>query len=205
MDRTLVIECATPACSIALFEGEKLVANRHVVLGRGHAERLVPLIAELPDRGAAARILVSLGPGSFTGVRIGIAAARALGVAWKARVGGYPTHALLAATARAAIGSEAVGTAMLAGHGQWFVQNWSAGGLPQDALASLPPEDAMDRLRPSVIAGDAAEHAVAGRGYGLALNCLPDARHARAIPERLLSCPPAPIYGREPDATPQRR
>ena len=69
--RTLAIECATEACSVALFDGETIVDSAHKVLGRGHAEQLVPMIAALPDRGHAQRILVSLGPGSFTGVRIG--------------------------------------------------------------------------------------------------------------------------------------
>ena len=66
--RTLAIDCATEACSAALFEGGSLVAGTFEVIGRGHAERLVPMIAELPGKGRAERIVVSLGPGSFTGV-----------------------------------------------------------------------------------------------------------------------------------------
>jgi tRNA threonylcarbamoyl adenosine modification protein YeaZ len=104
--RTLVIDSATEACSVALFEGGRPVAGNYEVIGRGHAERLVPMIAELPERGRAERVAVSLGPGSFTGVRIGLAAARALGLAWQAKVVGYPTLALVAAKSlRYAIGS----------------------------------------------------------------------------------------------------
>ena len=64
--RLLAIDTATEACSAALFENGRLVAGTREVIGRGHAERLVPMIAELPGRGQAERIAVSLGPGSFT-------------------------------------------------------------------------------------------------------------------------------------------
>ncbi len=49
--RTLVIDCATEACSIALFEGERLLAGDFRMLGRGHAEQLIPMIADLPGQG----------------------------------------------------------------------------------------------------------------------------------------------------------
>ncbi|HZV57482.1 MAG TPA: tRNA (adenosine(37)-N6)-threonylcarbamoyltransferase complex dimerization subunit type 1 TsaB, partial [Sphingobium sp.] len=86
--RQLVIDCATPALSIALFAGEDLLGAHHAELGRGHAEALLPAIAALPGGGRADAILVDTGPGSFTGVRVGIAAATALGFAWGAPVRG---------------------------------------------------------------------------------------------------------------------
>ena len=95
--RTLAIDCATEACSVALFDDGQLLVGEWIVLGRGHAERLVPMIAQLPGKGCADRIPVSRGPGSFTGVRIGIAAARALALAWRAPCFGYPTLALIVA------------------------------------------------------------------------------------------------------------
>ncbi|MCP9222803.1 tRNA (adenosine(37)-N6)-threonylcarbamoyltransferase complex dimerization subunit type 1 TsaB [Erythrobacter sp. LQ02-29] len=200
--RTLVIECATEACSIALVEGERVVAHDHRVLGRGHAEQLVPMIAALPERGKAARIAISLGPGSFTGVRIGVATGRALGVAWGAHVVGFPTLALVAAMVRREHGNQPVGVAMTGGHGEWFVQEFDTGGLPATDLLSLPPEAAARELRPPLVAGSQAEPLVAARGQGSALSLLPDASAFPALPTMLLTDRVAPIYGRAPDARP---
>jgi len=198
--RTLVIETATEACSAALFEGGELVAGSHEILGRGHAERLVPMIAELPGKGRAERIVVSLGPGSFTGVRIGVAAARALGLAWKAEVLGYPTLALVAAIARETHPGP-VTVCMTGGHGEWFVQDFGAGGLPERNLASLKPHEADKYGNHKVIAGSQAKSksVVEGRDH-VALEILPDARRFQALPEELLTTDLAPLYGRPPDA-----
>ena len=198
--RTLAIECATEACSIALFEDGALLAAEHRVLGRGHAEQLVPMIAALPERGKAQRILVSLGPGSFTGVRIGIATARALGFAWGAEVLGYPTLALVAAIARRQHPGP-VTVCMTGGHGEWFVQDFGADGLPEDPLASLKPADAGKYGKHNVIAGSRAAAKAAAQGPGhVVLDLLPDARHVALVPEALISDRLAPIYGRPPDA-----
>ena len=60
--RTLVIDTATAACSVALIERDAVIARDHLVVGRGHAEQLVPMIARLPDGGRAARIGTALVP-----------------------------------------------------------------------------------------------------------------------------------------------
>lgn len=197
--RQLAIECASEACSIALFEDGALIANAHQELGRGHAERLIPLIAELPDKGKADRIFVSLGPGSFTGVRIGIAAARALGFAWDAQVLGYPTLALVAATARASHPDQAITSCMNGGHGEWFIQNFTADGLPEDELTALPIEAAMQRDVHAIVAGNRAEQRCENSDL-TPLTLLPDARHALTITDELITQDLSPIYGREPDA-----
>ncbi|APE28269.1 tRNA (adenosine(37)-N6)-threonylcarbamoyltransferase complex dimerization subunit type 1 TsaB [Aurantiacibacter gangjinensis] len=201
--RTLAIECATEACSAALFEDGALVDGFCEVLGRGHAERLVPMIAELPDRGRADRILVSLGPGSFTGVRIGIAAARALGLAWGAEVLGYPTLELVCARSRQHT-PRAITVCMNGGHGEYFMQNFDADGQAEDAVQSLSPEDAAKPARHDVIAGNRAKELAALLGDDrLALELLPDANFANLLHETRLITDLSPIYGRAPDAKPQ--
>ncbi|MEM8726077.1 MAG: tRNA (adenosine(37)-N6)-threonylcarbamoyltransferase complex dimerization subunit type 1 TsaB [Pseudomonadota bacterium] len=205
MNRTLAIETASAACSVALFEDGEILAHDHREIGRGHAERLVPMIAAMPDTGRAARILVSLGPGSFTGVRIGIATARALGFAWGADVQGYPTLALIAAQARARIGAECpVSVCMNGGHGEWFFQNFAATG-PEDSVRSLTPEAAKAACRHNLVAGNRAEELAAlFEGTKTPLSLLPDARATLLLPETQLTSNLAPIYGRGPDATPQK-
>jgi tRNA threonylcarbamoyl adenosine modification protein YeaZ len=198
--RTLVIESATEACSTALFEGEALLAGDYRVIGRGHAEQLVPMIAKLPSKGRADQVVVSLGPGSFTGVRIGLAAARALGLAWGAEVLGYPTLALVAAIAREAHPGP-VSVCMAGGHGEWFVQDFGADGLPETDPASVAPAVAATAWNHSVIAGNQANAKAALDGSAsIALELLPDARKFQLLPTSLLSADLAPLYGRGPDA-----
>jgi tRNA threonylcarbamoyladenosine biosynthesis protein TsaB len=199
--RTLAIETASEACSIALFEGGQLVAHDHRAMARGHAEALVPMIAALPDKGRAARILVGLGPGSFTGVRIGLATARALGFAWGAEVLGFPTLALIAAQARAERPGCPVTICTNGGHGEWFVADFGADGLPKGEAASLTPEAARARPQAALVAGGRAALLAEGSDAE-ALDLLPDARAALLLPPALLTPALTPIYGRGPDATP---
>ena len=204
--RTLAIETATEACSVALFEDGALIDASHEVLGRGHAERLVPMIADLQDQGRADAIRISLGPGSFTGVRIGLAVARALGIAWSAEVRGYPTLALVAAFARAEAGMANPGkpltVCMNGGHGQWFVQNFNGDGTPRSEASSLQPAEAAASDVLADIAGNRAADlaALLSDGTAAAFDCLPDARHALALPESVLTTDLSPKYGRAPDA-----
>lgn len=194
-----MIDSATEACSVALFDGGTLVAGDWRMLGRGHAELLVPMIAALPRNGRADRIAVSLGPGSFTGVRVGLAAARALALAWGARLTGFPTLDLVAAMARDRHGHDPVTVAMTGGHGEWFVQSYAADGSTARPLASLPPAQAAETGE-AVAAGSQAEALVAARGFGEALPLWPDARSFPLLRETSLLDEIHPLYGRPPDA-----
>lgn len=95
----LALSTSSPALSIALVDGQRVLARHHEIIGRGHAESLVPAIAALLARRRAEVIIVDIGPGSYTGIRIGIAAARALGLAWGLPVYGVSALALVAAQA----------------------------------------------------------------------------------------------------------
>ncbi len=199
--RVLAIETASEACSVAVFEDGRLIARDHRTIGRGHAEALVPMIASLPDKGRADRILVSLGPGSFTGVRIGLATARALGFAWAAEVLGYPTLALVGARASQPT-LRTVTVCMNGGHGEWFVQDFT-NGQPQNELRSLTPAAALAAgAQPVIVGNRAGEFAALLDDDRLVLDLLPDAGAVHLMPESLLTPDLAPIYGRGPDATP---
>jgi tRNA threonylcarbamoyl adenosine modification protein YeaZ len=198
--KTLAIECATEACSVALFDGDELLAGECRMLGRGHAEALVPMIAALPGKGRAERIVVGLGPGSFTGLRVGLAAARALALAWRAQLLGFPTLALVAAMARETKGGGAVCVAMTGGHGEWFVQDFAEDGLSSSPLVSLPPLQAATAASAALVAGSQAEALVATRGTGEALPLWPDARRLALLDPAWLGAGVRPLYGRAPDA-----
>ncbi len=196
----LVIDTATAACSVALVEGEALVGERHERVGRGHAERLVPMIEGLLEGRRPGSILVDCGPGSFTGVRVGLAAAHGLAIGWGVPLAGYSSMAAVAEAARA--GGE-IAVALEGGHGQLFVQTFGEEAMrPLDMLRSLPPEEAAEVIGAHRVAGSGAPALVAARGWGEPIDALPRAADARLLPPALRSLPARPIYGRAPDAKP---
>jgi tRNA threonylcarbamoyl adenosine modification protein YeaZ len=196
----LAIETATTACSVALFEDDRLVARHHEVVGRGHAERLVPMIGELPGQGRADRILVDCGPGSFTGVRVGLAAARGLALGWGVPVAGFSSLALIAAAGLAAHPVDELAVAIPGGHGELFVQCFATGVTPLGPLLSLTPDAAGRAVTQSLVLGAGAEALVAARGHGTAIAAVPDASEVMRLPPTLAALSPTPLYGRAPDA-----
>jgi len=202
-ERLLAIDTATIACSVALFEDGALIASDYAEIGRGHAEKLVPAIALLPDRGRADRILVNCGPGSFTGVRIGISAAKALALAWGAEIQGYCCLTLVAAQAQKQLDApRPVCVAMLAGHGEYFLQNFDDSGEPMGPFVALTPEQAASEVKADVIAGSAAAELAAIVGTHFHFQILPNAAHVALVASEMKKLPSKPIYGRKPDAQP---
>ena len=200
--RHLILDSASEACTTALMEGGRLIDHRHAVIGRGHAERLVPQIAELQDGGRADEIWVGCGPGSFAGVRIGIAAARGLALGWNVKLRGFSTLALVAAGAAEQIAQADGGLVVMeGGHGQWFVQPFGPDLQPLAPFQSLVPNDAV-MMEGELLIGNRAEDFVRLRGTGVPLPMLPDARMAAHLPHNLIFDNPSPIYGRAPDAKP---
>ncbi|MEP9403383.1 tRNA (adenosine(37)-N6)-threonylcarbamoyltransferase complex dimerization subunit type 1 TsaB [Sphingomonas sp. VNH70] len=203
--RTLVIATATAACSVALIEGERLVAREHVVVGRGHAERLVPMIGALPCGGRADAILVDCGPGSFTGVRVGLAAARGLGIGWGVPVCGFSSLALLAAAAFADSDAERLVAVLDGGHGEVFAQAFDRALAPVGPMASYPPAAAIARFAGLRFVGQGTAR-LAQADPAIAVDAmLPDAADALLLPAAAVALPPAPLYGRAPDAVPSLR
>lgn len=198
--RLLVIDTATQALSVALLENGTPIGRYHDVVGRGHAEALLPAIAALPEGGRADAIAVDVGPGSFTGVRIGIAAARALALAWNLPLHGYSAPSLIAARAAKDHDDSPLIVTITGGHGELFWQSFSADGLTATSeIASTRIADLSGMIDAPIIYGTGAEALVTARGFGTAINLYPDAADHPLI-AAVPPLPPTPIYGRGADA-----
>lgn len=205
----LAIDTALEACSAAVLDGDRPLAARSEAMARGHQERLAPLVRELMAEAgvgfpALDRIGVTVGPGSFTGLRVGLAFAKGLGFALDRPVVGIGTLNALAAS----VAGERVAAVVDARRGQLWMQVF-AGGEPLSTPDALEPEMAAARLTellgaaPCVLVGSgAARIAHAARGARTDPRLAPDpvnlARLTAAAPTPI--APPRPLYLRAPDA-----
>ncbi|HVZ15140.1 MAG TPA: tRNA (adenosine(37)-N6)-threonylcarbamoyltransferase complex dimerization subunit type 1 TsaB [Bauldia sp.] len=212
--RLLAIDTAWEASSVAVMDGERMVV-RSENIGRGHAEILMRQIEAAMAAAALAvadldRIAVTVGPGSFTGLRIGIAAARGI-----ALVTGKPAIGVGVLAAHAAEVRQTAPVAVLAvlaaGRGELYGQRFAADGTPLDEPHAAPPEVFAANLdRGEVLAGSGADLVIAA----LPMDEKPRVAHRRSSPDvsalaRLAALapasasPPRPLYIRPPDARPQ--
>ncbi len=217
------MDTAGGACSAALWRNGRVVASRFELLRRGHAERLVPMIEAVMAEGAMAyadldRLAVTLGPGGFTGVRIGLATARGLALACGRPLVGVSNFRVLATAAKAdALPDGSLAVMIDAKRHDLYVQAFAADVQPQTEPAAILPEDLADFLPPGplVLVGDGAEQAIpfldaARRRFTLSKT--PGVVDAAQLAELVASedlgaagAPPAePLYLRPPDATPAK-
>jgi tRNA threonylcarbamoyladenosine biosynthesis protein TsaB len=198
----LAIDCSTSACSAAVRRGEALLAVKRAS-GRGQAEAMVPLIGEvLAESGLdwpEIRLIgVTVGPGSFTGLRIGLAAARALALARSIPIAGVTTADLLAAMVPPELYRDRRLLIVIdSKRDDLFVQI-------DGEIRALPPEEALAWQRgPLLVAGDAAEQFRGLRGDVEILPLLPDAAPLAELAARRwregAALPPQPLYLRPPD------
>ena len=195
----LAFDTSTAACTAALFDGSgECVARADERIGRGHAERLVPMLDELLEGRRPDRIIVGVGPGSFTGIRVGLAAAHGLAIGWNAELVGMSSLALLAASTPA---DGLVAAAVIGGHGELFVQQFDGRTLEaRSALQNLSPADAANATDAELVVGSGAQQLVEARGWGKARDAYPAAADALRLPESLRTLPAKPVYARAPDA-----
>src|SRR3989440_6702340 len=148
--RILAIDTALAACSAAVLDTEigALIASETLAMSRGHAEALMPLIARVIDEADVEfkqldRIAVTTGPGSFTGLRVGIAAARGIALAAGKPAIGVSTLAALAAPFLVSGESRPVVAAIDARHDQVYFEMLGPGGRVLLTPRLLPVADAL--------------------------------------------------------------
>jgi tRNA threonylcarbamoyl adenosine modification protein YeaZ len=218
--RVLAIDTALEACSAAVLDTDRqaIVATETLVMTRGHAEAVMPLIARVMDRAKIEfrqidRIAVTTGPGSFTGLRVGISAARGIALAAGKPAIGLTTLAGFAAPHIAESDVRPVVAAIDARHGHVYLQAFGTGGrtLVQPKIAPLRDAVRSALVGQARIVGSAADMIAAAWPKTEPPPALVEQRGAPDIAwiARLgaaatdAHAPPKPLYLRAPDAQPQ--
>lgn len=216
--RILAIDTALDACSVCIATdmSDDLLAQESMVLGRGHAEALLPMIERVVSRvdggfEALDRVAVTVGPGSYTGLRVGLSAACAIGLAAEIPVVGVTTLSALLAPLLATSGEGLIVAAIDARHGSVYLQAMSMvdGIVVPPSLISV--EEAVSLLDGAVtlVGSGASPIAAAAKARGLDVTVAGTGAAdiawiaslgMLADPEQAL---PRPLYLRGPDAQPQ--
>jgi tRNA threonylcarbamoyl adenosine modification protein YeaZ len=219
----LALDTSMGACSAAVFRQRgdaRAVFSRYELMNRGHAEALMPMMAEVMEEaglsfGDLDMIAATLGPGSFTGVRIAIAAALGLALVVPVKLFGTDSLSVMARTAltggMAPHGPFAV--AVDARRGMLYLALFDADGTRQEGPLLIAPDDAIDKLPRALhfVIGSGAElvaEAAAQRGKRFEA-MLPELQlNASALAELAFSSDKTfstlrPLYLRPPEARPQ--
>jgi tRNA threonylcarbamoyl adenosine modification protein YeaZ len=218
--RLLALDTALAACSAAVLDTVDggIIASESLAMVRGHAEALMPLLARVIQTAGLAfrdldRIVVTTGPGSFTGMRVGIAAARGFGIATKVPVVGVTTFSAYAAPYLGADDTSPVVVVIDARHAQVYLQVFAPGGRTLIAPRVAPLSEAVRAASEvsSHIVGSAAQIVAASLAPTAPPPVTIDARDAPDIAwiaqigavAADQHAPPQPQYLRAPDAQPQ--
>ncbi|HZK91443.1 MAG TPA: tRNA (adenosine(37)-N6)-threonylcarbamoyltransferase complex dimerization subunit type 1 TsaB [Stellaceae bacterium] len=184
----LAFDTAASACSVAVGRGATVIARERREMRHGHGEALFPMIERTMATAEFVPadidiVAVSVGPGGFTGIRAGLAAARGLALAADARLVGVTSFAAVAALMPKR--ATALLVALDSRREDFYVQIFDAEGHPCGEPATILPDDlgrfvnSAIRDMPLCIAGDAAEGAAnalgARDGITTAANSAPDA------------------------------
>jgi len=214
--KLLAIDCAASLCAACVYDaaaGNEL--GRQVLdLGKGHAEHLIAVIeAALSAGGIGYReldaIAVSIGPGSFTGLRVGVSTARGLALALKIPAIGVTTLEALAAEAATIFRGRAVLAALDAGREEIHAALYDKALVETygPAVTNLAAATAMAERTNAVLAGTAARQIAteAGRAFDIGpLGSTADiATYARLAAAKGPGERPKPLYLRGADAKPQ--
>ncbi|KQP53596.1 tRNA (adenosine(37)-N6)-threonylcarbamoyltransferase complex dimerization subunit type 1 TsaB [Methylobacterium sp. Leaf106] len=217
--RILAIDTALDACSVCIATdlSDDLLAEESMTLARGHAEALLPMLERVMARvdggfESLDRVAVTVGPGSYTGLRVGLSAARAVGLAAQIPVVGVTTLSGLLAPLLATNGQGLIAAAIDARHGSVYFQamNMAEGIVVPPSLLRL--EEAADHVgRDAVTLVGSGAHALSGllrsRGIAATVSDAGPPQIAWIASLGMLADPAQalarPLYLRGPDATPQ--
>ena len=209
--KVLAVDTALGACSVALLEGKQTLAHIFEAIDRGHAERLAPMVEEAMraadmEFSALARLAVTVGPGTFTGQRVGLAFMRGLRLALKIPLVGTTTLEIMATQAAAETGLSKAAAIHDARRDEAYLLLKDGADVVLQPVV-LPFAQAVERIGafgPCALAGTGAAAAFESLGerYNLSSVRQPDAlwvaRQAQRMPEP--KAVPGPLYLRAPDA-----
>lgn len=210
----LAMDSSTSACSAALWSEGSVLAHRLSPMARGQSEALMPMVAAVMEEAGLSfadlgLLAVTVGPGAFTGLRIGLAAARGLALASGLPLAGVATPMAVAA---GVFEPERQGRSLLvvieSRRDEKWMQLFDAQLNPLSDIRALLPSQALELATgPVVVAGDAAGLVLPHLPQGVAADAIgyPDAGLVAALAarqwERGQSLPPEPLYLRDADVT----